>query len=168
MMGTVLNFDNGIKKIEICNMDGELLTVLKINIADADTAKKFVNLANNLEDIATSGEEKAKAFAEKYKEYEKQEFDDLPDNVKTDIIIGATNVRIEVLNNMIEEIDGIFGKDTIRNVFRECYEINEDFVPDEYALVDFVNKIMPVMNDLFDIRINAIKKNYSPKRKRHN
>lgn len=168
MMGTVLNFDNGIKKIEICNMDGELLTVLKINIADADTAKKFVNLASNLEDIATSGEEKAKAFAEKYKEYEKQEFDDLPDNVKTDIIIGATNVRIEVLNKMIEEIDGIFGKDTIRNVFRECYEINEDFVPDEYALVDFVNRIMPVMNDLFDIRINEIRKNYSPKRKRHN
>lgn len=168
MMGTVLNFDNGIKKIEICNMDGELLTVLKINIADADTAKKFVNLASNLEDIATSGEEKAKAFAEKYKEYEKQEFDELPDNVKTDIIIGATNVRIEVLNKMIEEIDGIFGKDTIRNVFRECYEINEDFVPDEYALVDFVNRIMPVMNDLFDIRINEIRKNYSPKRKRHN
>lgn len=167
-MGTVLNFDNGIKKIEICNMDGELLTVLKINIADADTAKKFVNLASNLEDIATSGEEKAKAFAEKYKEYEKQEFDELPDNVKTDIIIGATNVRIEVLNKMIEEIDGIFGKDTIRNVFRECYEINEDFVPDEYALVDFVNRIMPVMNDLFDIRINEIRKNYSPKRKRHN
>lgn len=168
MMGTVLNFDNGIKKIEICNMDGELLTVLKINIADADTAKKFVNLASNLEDIATSGEEKAKAFAEKYKEYEKQEFDELPDNVKTDIIIGATNVRIEVLNKMIEEIDGIFGKNTIRNVFQECYEINEDFVPDEYALVDFVNRIMPVMNDLFDIRINEIRKNYSPKRKRHN
>lgn len=149
-------------------MDGKLLTVLKINIANVDTAKKFVNLANNLEEIASSGEEKAKAFAEKYKEYEKQRFDDIPDKVKTDIIVDATNVRIEVLNKMIAEIDGIFGKDTIRNVFRECYEISEDFVPDEYALIDFVNKLVPVMNELFDIRINAIHKNYSPKRKRHN
>ena len=69
---------------------------------------------------------------------------------------------------MIEEIDSLFGKDTIRNVFRECYELDEDFVPDEDALIDFVNTVMPVMNDLFDMRTKEIRKKYSPNRKRHN
>ncbi|MCI7131211.1 MAG: RNA polymerase subunit sigma [Lachnospiraceae bacterium] len=167
-MATSLNFDNGIKKIEICNLEGELLTVLKINTADADTAKKFVELANNLEEIANSGEEKAKECAKKYSEYEKQTFEELPDDIKTGMIVDASNVRIEVLKKMIAEIDGLFGKDTIHNVFRECYEISEDFVPDEDALIDFVNKVMPVMNDLFDLRAKAIRKNYNPNRKKHN
>lgn len=167
-MGTTLNFDDGIKKIEICNLDGDLLTVLKINTADAETAKKFVELAGNLEAIANSGEEKAKACEEKYREYRDKKFEELPDEIMTGIIVDASNVRIEVLKNMIAEIDSLFGTDTIRNVFRNCYEINDDFVPDEDALIDFVNKIMPVMNELFDLRTKTIRKNYSPNRKRHN
>lgn len=167
-MGTALNFDDGIKKIEICNLDGELLTVLKINTADAETAKKFVELAGNLETIANSGEEKAKSCEEKYREYRDKKFEELPDEIRTGIIVDASNVRIEVLKNMIAEIDSLFGKDTIRNVFRDCYEINEDFVPDEYALIEFVDKLIPVMNELFDIRTKTIRKNYSPNRKKHN
>ena len=167
-MGSTVSFDNGIKKIEICNMEGELVTVLKINIADADTAKKFVELAKNLQDIADSGEVRAKSCEEKYREYEEQRFEELPDGVKTAIIVDASNVRIGVLKEMIAEIDSLFGRDTIRNVFRECYEINEDFVPDEHALMDFVNKVMPVMEDLFDMRNKEIHKKYSPSRGKRN
>ena len=41
-------------------------------------------------------------------------------------------------------------------------------MPDEDALIDFVNTVMPVMNDLFDMRTKEIRKKYSPNRKRHN
>lgn len=159
-----LSFDDGVRKISIYNTDDELLTVLKINVADVDTARRFVELIQNLEEIADSGSGMADVFKEKYKEYESQSFDTIPDNVKMEIIVDASKVRIGVLNRMIAEIDALFGKDTIRNVFKECYELHEDFVPDEDALIDFVNKVMPVMNELFSMRNEEIHKKYSPNR----
>ncbi len=159
-----LSFDDGVRKISIYNTDDELLTVLKINVADVDTARRFVELIQNLEEIADSGSGMADVFKEKYKKYESQSFDTLPDNVKMEIIVDASKVRIDVLNRMIAEIDALFGKDTIRNVFKECYELHEDFVPDEDALIDFVNKVMPVMNELFSMRNEEIHKKYSPNR----
>lgn len=159
-----LSFDDGVRKISIYNTDDELLTVLKINVADVDTARRFVELIQNLEEIADSGSGMADVFKEKYKEYESQSFDTIPDNVKMEIIVDASKVRIDVLNRMIAEIDALFGKDTIRNVFKECYELHEDFVPDEDALIDFVNKVMPVMNELFSMRNEEIHKKYSPNR----
>ena len=159
-----LSFDDGVRKISIYNTDDELLTVLKINVADVDTARRFVELIQNLEEIADSGSGMADVFKEKYKEYESQSFDTNPDNVKMEIIVDASKVRIDVLNRMIAEIDALFGKDTIRNVFKECYELHEDFVPDEDALIDFVNKVMPIMNELFSMRNEEIHKKYSPNR----
>ena len=165
-----LSFDDGVRKISIYNEEEELLTVLRINVADADTARRFVELIQNLEQIADSGSGMADVFKEKYKEYESQSFDDLPDDVKMDIIVDASKVRIDVLNRMIAEIDALFGKDTIHNIFKECYERHEDFTPDEDALIDFVNKGMPVMNELFSMRNEKIRKKYSPNRaaRRHN
>lgn len=159
-----LSFDDGVRKIDIYNTNDEYLTTLKINVADVDTARRFAELIQNLEQIADSGSGMADVFEEKYKEYESQSFDDLPDNVKLDIIVDASKVRIDVLNRMIAEIDALFGKDTIRNIFKECYELHEDFTPDEDALIDFVNKVMPVMNELFSMRNEEIRKKYSPNR----
>lgn len=163
-----ITFDTGVKKIAVNDQDGELITVLKINTADAATAKRFVELASNLEEIANSGEKKADDCKEKYKKFEQQKFEDIPDEVKTGIIMDSSKIHIEILERMINEIDTLFGKGTIRNVFSENYELHEDFVPDEDALIDFVNSVMPVMNDLFEIRTKAIRKKYSPNRKKHN
>lgn len=170
IMENRLSFDDGVRKISIYNEEEELLTVLRINVADADTARRFVELIQNLEQIADSGSGMADVFKEKYKEYESQSFDDLPDDVKMDIIVDASKVRIDVLNRMIAEIDALFGKDTIHNIFKECYERHEDFTPDEDALIDFVNKVIPVMNELFSMRNEKIRKKYSPNRaaRRHN
>ena len=146
-----ISFDNGIKKIEVNDVDGNHITTLLINTADAATVKRFVELANNLEDVVNSGEDKIAVYKEKYKEYEHKEFDDLPDDVKTNIIVDASDMHIGILNGMIREIDALFGKD---------------------ALVDFVNTVMPVMNELFKTRTEAIRRKYSPNRKarrnRHN
>lgn len=165
-----LTFDNGIKKIAVNDSDGNIITVLLINTADAATAKRFAELANNLEEIINAGDSDIDVYKEKYMEYEGKDFEDLPDAVKTDIIVDASKIRITVLEGMIKEIDALFGKDTIHNVFKECYELHEDFVPDEDALIDFVNTVMPVMNELFATRTESIRKKYSPNRaaRRHN
>lgn len=159
-----LTFDNGIKKIAVNDSDGNVITVLLINTADAATAKRFTELANNLEEVINAGDSNVEVYKEKYKEYEGKDFEDLPDAVKTDIIVDASKIRITVLEGMIKEIDALFGKDTIHNVFKECYELHEDFVPDEDALIDFVNTVMPVMNELFATRTESIRKKYSPNR----
>ena len=165
-----ITFDDGIKTIEVNNLEGKLITVLRINTADAATATRFVELVHNLEEVVNLGEDDVTAYREKYKEYEGEEFDKLPDNVRMDIIVDASKMRIGIIEGMIREIDTMFGKDTIRNVFRQSYEMHEDFVPDEDALIDFVNAVMPVMSDLFQTRNEAIRKKYSPNRaaRRHN
>ncbi len=165
-----ITFDDGIKTIEVNNLEGELITVLRINTADAATATRFVELVHNLEEVVNLGEDDVDSYREKYKEYEGEEFDKLPDNVRMDIIVDASKMRIGIIEGMIREIDTLFGKDTIRNVFRQSYEMHEDFVPDEDALIDFVNAVMPVMSDLFQTRNEAIRKKYSPNRaaRRHN
>ena len=159
-----ITFDDGIKTIEVNNFEGELITVLRINTADAATATRFVELVHNLEEVVNLGEDDVNSYREKYKEYEGEEFDKLPDNVRMDIIVDASKMRIGIIEGMIREIDTLFGKDTIRNVFRQSYEMHEDFVPDEDALIDFVNAVMPVMSDLFQTRNEAIRKKYSPNR----
>lgn len=165
-----ITFDDGIKTIEVNNLEGELITVLRINTADAATATRFVELVHNLEEVVNLGEDDVNSYREKYKEYEGEEFDNLPDEVRMDIIVDASKMRIGIIEGMIREIDTLFGKDTIRNVFRQSYEMHEDFVPDEDALIDFVNAVMPVMSDLFQTRNEAIRKKYSPNRaaRRHN
>lgn len=165
-----ITFDDGIKTIEVNNLGGELITVLRINTADAATATRFVELVHNLEEVVNLGEDDVNSYREKYKEYEGEELDKLPDEVRMDIIVDASKMRIGIIEGMIREIDTLFGKDTIRNVFRQSYEMHEDFVPDEDALIDFVNAVMPVMSDLFQTRNEAIRKKYSPNRaaRRHN
>lgn len=165
-----ITFDDGIKTIEVNNLEGELITVLRINTADAATATRFVELVHNLEEVVNLGEDDVNSYREKYKEYEGEEFDKLPDEVRMDIIVDASKMRIGIIEGMIREIDTLFGKDTIRNVFRQSYEMHEDFVPDEDALIDFVNAVIPVMSDLFQTRNEAIRKKYSPNRaeRRHN
>ena len=159
-----ITFDDGIKTIEVNNLEGELITVLRINTADAATATRFVELVHNLEEVVNLGEDDVNSYREKYKEYEGEEFDKLPDEVRMDIIVDASKMRIGIIEGMIREIDALFGKDTIHNVFRQNYELHEDFVPDEDAIIDFVNAVMPVMSELFQTRNEAIRKKYSPNR----
>ena len=92
------------------------------------------------------------------------DFSELPEDVRENVIVDTAEIHIEVLNGIIAEIDALIGDGTVRNVFHECYEIHEDFVPDENVLIDFVNTVVPVMNELFATRTEAIHKKYSPNR----
>ena len=57
-----LVLDSGVRKIAIKNEDGDVITVLSINVADADTAERFGQVINKLERISENCEKVAAAW----------------------------------------------------------------------------------------------------------
>lgn len=153
--------ESSIKQIAIENENGEVLTVLGINVDDSNTVTRFANLINNLEKISESVTDDAKALQEKYGDQKLIE----EDTINLDMAVDVVGFKIKCLNKCIAEINAVFGADTIRNVFKEAYELNEDFVPDESALLRFVDNIIPVMNKLFDEKFERNKNRYSAGKK---
>ena len=150
--------DNGIKSIAIENQDGELVTVLKINVSEAGTAERFAGLIQKLNRISEECGKEAQKLADEVK--------GVPDDgIDMGQVISANRIKISYLEKIIHEIDVVFGADTIRNVYREAYEMDPGFVPDEIALVEFIDKVIPVMNTLFGQRFETYKKKYNSGRR---
>ena len=148
-----LVLDSGVRKFTIKNEDGDVITVLSINVADADTAERFGQVINKLERISENCEKEAAAWK---KEHAQDEVDS--DNVDVESVLQANRIRVKYLKQIAAEIDGLFGEDTVKNVYG-------DFAPDETALVEFVEKIIPVMNKLFGKRYEMTRKRYNSGRK---
>ena len=162
-MGEIVKIDNGVEYVEIQNTEGKRLTVLAIDKADKTTAERFAHLIKNLTSITERVETEEKELKQKYA--------DVPDeDVNVERIIDTSRLHVKYINECIEEINEVFGENTIQDVFAENYALNEDFIPDEYALLEFVDKIIPLMNKLFNERFEANKKKYSASRKhgKHN
>lgn len=151
-----LVLDNGLKKIAIKNQEGELVTVLQINIADAQTAERFANLIQNLNKISDECEKEAKKIDIEF---------GTDEEIDVEKVIVVSKLKTDYLNRIISEIDSVFGENTIRNIYSESYDNNPDFVPDEVALVEFIDKVIPVMNGLFGKRFETYKKKYNPGKK---
>lgn len=146
-----LVLDSGVRKIAIKNEDGEVVTVLNINVADADTADRFGKILDNLQQIS----ENCQKEADEWRKANPQEEADTEDVTK---ILEINRIRVKYLNQIMDEIDGLFGESTVRNVYG-------DIVPDEVALIDFVEKVIPVMNKLFGKRYEMTRKRYNSGRK---
>ena len=146
-----LVLDSGVRKIAIKNEDGEVVTVLNINVADADTADRFGKILDNLQQIS----ENCQKEADEWRKANPQEETDTEDVTK---ILEINRIRVKYLNQIMDEIDGLFGESTVRNVYG-------DIVPDEVALIDFVEKVIPVMNKLFGKRYEMTRKRYNSGRK---
>lgn len=151
--------ESNIEEVAIKNEKGEILHILRIDKGDTDTPIRFGALIDNLENIAKEVEGETKKLEEKYSN-SSDEFNR---------VIEEAIIHVKYLKIIISEIDALFGADTIRNIFAESYELNEDFVPDEYCLMDFIEKIMPIMSELFGERYKIKNKKYNVSRKgKHN
>lgn len=151
-----IKINSGIKEIGIYNEKDEIVTVLKINMADSNIITRFAKLLQNLNHVSDEFEKDAKRLAEKYKENPLSE-----ETIDIEQIVDYSSANVLFLNKCIEEINGVFGENTIQNVYRECYEVTPDFVPDENALIEFVDGVVPVMNKLFGEKFEENKKRYS-------
>ena len=86
-------------------------------------------------------------------------------DVNTDAFLALSKLRTDTYRETCEQIDRIFGKDTCRKYFRESYEINPDFVPDDECIYDFLEEITPVLNNIFADRKKRIELKYNKNRK---
>lgn len=140
-----IKLSTGIKKIAVKDEDGEVVTVLSINVADANTINKFVKVIDDLNNISERCKKDAAGFDDNAK-------DDMKQAVK------VNDIRVKYLQEIVDSLDDLFGNGTIKNVFG-------DIIPDEMALVDFVENIVPVMNTLFGKRLEVNRKRFNPNRK---
>lgn len=146
-----LTLNTGIKLIDIENERGEVVYTLRINTADSNIAQRYAEVLDNLNHVSDEFEEEAK-------ELEKQED-------SQEKVLAAASLHVRTIQKCMDEIESIFGDGCLKGIYHECYELNEDFVPDEGMLVEFLEKVMPVMETLFNERFEAHKKKYSIKRK---
>ena len=147
-----LVLDTGLKKIAIKIEDGETVSVLKINVADVGTVERFAAIINNLEKISEDWDKEADAHKEKY------ENDGDTDEIDISRVLDISRVRVKYIRKIINEIDGLFGENTVSGIFG-------DMIPDETALLDFIEGVIPVMNKLFGKRFETNRKRYNSSRK---
>lgn len=155
-MGNIAEFsiESGLKKIK-CNEYGDFII---INTADAAVFEKFGNLYNRIVEITEQAREKT---AEIQGKYGTENIKDMP----VDGIVDYAKTNTGYLKEIISEFDFIFGSNCIRKVFRECYEYDEYFVPDQAALEEFLDKITPIMESCFGERLKKVQSKYNVNRR---
>lgn len=158
-----LILDSGIKKIAIKDADGEIVTVLRINVADARTAERFARLIDNLNNLSDETVQKRKEMDTRYAD--RPIISEDSDNVDIEQVIERSRADIDYLERCIAELESVFGAGVVREVYRDAYAMNPDFIPDEAALVELVDKLVPVMSGLFNQRFESVKAKYNPGRR---
>lgn len=147
-----IKLSTGIKKIAIKDEDGEVVTVLSVNVAEARTADKFARIIDELNGIYGRCEEEAEQWKQDHADVAVTEENQIP------LILEVNRIRVKYLNQIINSIEEIFGAGTIKNIYGEI-------VPDENALMEFIEQIIPVMSSLFNKRFEQTKKRYNSNRK---
>lgn len=151
MENLTISINTGIKDIAINNEKGEHVYTLHINTADAKTAERYLNVMNNLNHVSDGLDEQIKAVEAMEEGTEKK--------------LAQAHIHVSTIEKCIEEIDSIFGEGCIRNVYHDCYALNDSFLPDEEMLLNFLENVMPIMNQLFNERFENHRKKYSAKRR---
>lgn len=149
-----LRFDNGIKRIAIKDEDDEVIAVLRINVADAEVIEKFAKVIDSLNNISDRCDAEANKRQAEVEEVE--ETDDVMAQISKAVEINQ--IRVKYIKEIMDTLDSLFGKETMHSIYG-------DTVPDELALVEFVEGIVPIMNKLFGKRLEISRKRYNTKRK---
>lgn len=145
-----IKLSSGIKKIAIKDEDGDLITVITVDTVNADTAKKFAGVIDKLNNISENCEKEASEWRNNHK--------DNMDDINVDAALELNSIRVKYLKQITESIDGLFGEDAMKQIYG-------DIVPDELAIVEFVEQVIPVMNKLFNKRFEQVQNRYNVKRR---
>lgn len=147
-----IKLSSGVKKIAIKDEDGDLITVITVDTANADTAKKFAGVIDKLNSISENCEKEAAEWRKNHK-------DDINvDDINVDATLELNSIRVKYLKQITESINGLFGEDAMKQIYG-------DIVPDELAIVEFVEQVIPVMNKLFNKRFEQVQNRYNVKRR---
>jgi len=123
----------------------------KIEIS-ADNASLFDRFANGYSTIANMADEITDRIESIEKEFAEKEDSDI---LKA---VTVSKVRVEFCEKAIGIIDDIFGKGTAKKSFRDGYESIPDFLPDEDMFIMFFEKMTPIMEDIFNRKMERQEK----------
>lgn len=118
-------------------------------ILSADDPKLFDRFAIGFNQIMDMAEEMPKRLDEIEKQY--SERDDFKAVLEKTTAMSKVNVKFS--EDAVEIIDGIFGVGTIKKYFAEIYKEIPDFLPDSDCIIDFLEKITPIVEKSFDRKL---------------
>ena len=151
-----VKLSTGYKSIAIRDEeDDQVVTVLRINVSDARSADKFAHIIDQLNSISERCDAEMKRWKE---EHSSQALITGEKDNDIKIALDINNIRVKYLKEIIAALDDLFGEGTIRNIYG-------DIVPDETALFEFVEQVIPVMNNLFGRRFEQMKQKYNTRRR---
>lgn len=131
-----------ITRIEL-NENGEYASV---STDDPTLFDRFASGYKKIIEIAEAVPAKLDEIEKKYGE--SKDFDSTINKT-----LEMSHINVDFSKEAVNIVDGIFGSDTIKKYFRNCYEEIPDFVPDVECFVDFLEKVTPLMEKLFNRKI---------------
>lgn len=72
--------------------------------------------------------------------------------------VEMSRVRVEFCEKAIGIIDEIFGEGTAKKSFKDYYDSIPDFLPDEDLFIAFFEKFTPIMEDIFNRKLERQEK----------
>ncbi len=137
-----------IKRIK-CNDYGD---VILIDEADKGVFERLSRFIDDLNEMKQSAEQDNNALKERLASEEASSIEAVTEAAKYDI---------KYIQSLIEKVEKVFGSGCVGKVFRENYELNPDFIPDEDMIVDFLNQMIPLMEKIYGGRIKRVQQKYS-------
>lgn len=148
-------YDNGIREITVLGVP------LKININTANFVEKFANLLDGVGGIEKEYDNGKKELDAKYQGRKVVDGEE----VDTEQIIEYSRLNVSSIQKYIDKINSVLCKDAVKKIFHENYEIDEDFIPDEYSLTDALFDAVPQIEKLTGERIEANRRRFNPNRR---
>lgn len=140
------------------NLDGAEIDEITLNKhgdkiqISADDASLFDRFANGYDKIVKMADEMPGKLEAAEKEFEGKE----DSNIEK--AVALSRVRVEFCEKAIAVIDNIFGEGTAKKSFRDGYEAMPDFLPDEDMFIMFFEKMTPIMEDIFNRKMERHEK----------
>lgn len=144
--------------------NGEVLYTIRLDPSDRSTPVRYSELLQEITNISEATEKAEAEINAKYADTSKND-------VNVEYMLEFYGNHVKAMEQIVEAINGLFGDDCIQSIYAEHYENNEDYMPDEYAIMAFLDKLIPVMEEVYGQRFEACSKKYNVKRKggkRHN
>lgn len=127
---------------------------LEISADDATIFDRFADGYDKLVKMAEEMPDKLDVVEKESAEKESEEKGS-SDIAKT---VAISKVRVAFCEEAVGIIDGIFGAGTVKKSFRDTYESIPDFLPDEDMFLMFFEKMTPIMEDIFNRKLDRQKK----------
>ena len=135
-MENTIKFSSGIKKIAITDENGNVATVILLDKNDNTLKSKYLDLLKRAEEIQ---EEHTRKLGEI----------NLDESMEIEDAANAVKATDDALNELADEVEKLLGANVFHDMYSQNYEINSNFVPTIDAITEFLDQLIPIMEDLF-------------------